>query len=161
MEENTKNPSKHLRGNSLAKVDVKGRLKIPSNFRQCIEKEWGRELFVTSLSAEGEYIRIYPLSVWLELEEKIGKVSSIRPQWQRLMNVVNFYGQVANIDNQGRVLLHPLLREKAIATAEVTVLGKRDHLDVWGIERFMKKLEKESLTDEDLTLLADLGVDSL
>jgi MraZ protein len=161
MEDKFDDASKLLRGNSIAKVDIKGRLKIPSSFRQCIEKRWGREVFVTSLSSAGEYIRIYPLPVWEKLEEKLGKISSIRPQWERLMNVVNFFGQVGMVDNQGRILLHPLLREKATATAEVTVLGKRDHLDVWNIDRFMKKLEKESLTDEDLNRLADLGLESL
>ena len=77
------------------------------------------------------------------------------------MNVVNFFGQVSTIDSQGRVLLHPLLREKAISSNEVTILGKRDHLDVWSMERFVEKLQKESLTDEDLTQLADLGVESI
>ncbi len=58
-----------LRGNHAAKIDDKGRLKIPNAFRALVEKQHGTELFVTSLT--GEYVRLYPMPVWLALEEKL------------------------------------------------------------------------------------------
>ena len=60
-----------LRGNAPARIDDKGRLKVPNAFRSLLESKYGRELFVTSLT--GEYVRIYPMPVWLEIEQKLGR----------------------------------------------------------------------------------------
>ena len=60
-----------LRGNYAAKIDDKGRLKIPNAFRALIEKTHGSELFVTSLT--GESVRLYPMPVWLALEERLAR----------------------------------------------------------------------------------------
>ena len=57
-----------LRGNAPAKIDDRGRLKVPSAFRAVIQQEHGRDLFVTSLT--GDSVRIYPMPVWLEIEER-------------------------------------------------------------------------------------------
>ena len=57
-----------FRGNAPARIDDKGRLKVPNAFRSLLETKYGRELFLTSLS--GEYVRIYPMPVWLEIEQK-------------------------------------------------------------------------------------------
>ena len=59
-----------LRGNAPAKIDDKGRLKVPNGFRALVQQMYGREVFVTSLS--GESVRIYPMPVWQEVEQKLG-----------------------------------------------------------------------------------------
>ena len=66
-----------LRGNHTAKIDDKGRLKIPNAFRSLLEGQHGSEVFVTSLT--GEYVRLYPMPVWLALEEKLARVPSTPP----------------------------------------------------------------------------------
>lgn len=145
-----------LRGNALAKVDEKGRLKLPSVFRAAIEPQFGSEFFVTSL--RGECVRIYPLQVWARIEEKLAQVSSLNPSVIRFKNAVNYYGQSAAMDGQGRILIHPLVREKAAAVGEVAVLGQQDYLEVWNRVAFEEKLQAEPLTDEDLAALAELGI---
>ena len=60
-----------LRGNYAARIDDKGRLKIPNAFRALVEDQHGTGVFVTSVT--GEYVRIYPMPVWLALEEKLGE----------------------------------------------------------------------------------------
>ena len=59
-----------FRGNAPARIDDKGRLKVPNAFRSLLEGKHGRELFLTSLT--GEYVRIYPMPVWLQVEQKLG-----------------------------------------------------------------------------------------
>src|SRR5258705_1467210 len=100
-----------LRGNHPARIDEKGRLKVPSGFRAFVEQQWGAELFVTSVS--GEYVRIYPMAVWLEIERKLVNVPSQNPSKLRFLDHVNFFGQVVTMDRQGRVVLPPMLRETA------------------------------------------------
>ena len=82
-----------LRGNALAKVDEKGRLKVPSVFRALIEPKYGSEYFVTSL--RGESVRVYPMEVWSRFEERLAKAPAFDPAVMRLRNAVNYYGQSA------------------------------------------------------------------
>lgn len=145
-----------LRGNFPARIDAKGRLKVPSAFRSRIEDEHGVELFVTSLT--GEYVRIYPMPVWLALESKLTLMPSAHPSRMRFLERVNFFGQPAEMDRQGRVLIHGHLRESASCIGEVAVLGKVNHLDVWNDERFRMKLKHDKFTEADALALAEYGV---
>ncbi len=145
-----------LRGNQAAKIDEKGRLKIPNAFRALMEERHGAELFVTSLT--GESVRIYPMPVWMALEEKLATVPSSNPARQRFLDRVNYYGKVAEFDNQGRVLVHPRLRDSAGMAGEVDVFGQYDHLEVWNHERFLAKLQRDPFTDDDARALSDFGI---
>jgi MraZ protein len=145
-----------LRGNYAAKIDDKGRLKIPNAFRGLVETKHGKELFVTSLT--GEYVRIYPMPVWLELEEKLARMPSTHPARLKFLDRVNYFGQTAEFDTQGRVLIHSRLRESAGVNSEVDVFGQVTYLDVWSHERFVAKLQREPYTDDDARALSEFGV---
>jgi MraZ protein len=145
-----------LRGNYAAKIDDKGRLKIPNAFRSLIEGQHGAEVFVTSLT--GEYVRIYPMPVWMTLEEKLGRMPSTHPARIKFFDRVNYYGQTAAIDTQGRVLVHGRLRDTAGMSGEVDVFGQYEYLDVWNHERFVSKLQREPYTDEDARALSEFGI---
>lgn len=145
-----------LRGNHTAKIDDKGRLKIPNAFRALIEGQHGADVFVTSLT--GESVRIYPMPVWMALEEKMARVPSTHPARLRFFDRVNYYGQAAAFDNQGRVIIHSRLRDSAGMAGEVDVLGQYDYLDVWNHERFVAKMQREPYTDDDARALAEFGI---
>lgn len=145
-----------LRGSALAKVDEKGRLKLPASFRIAIDSKYGNEFFVTSL--RGDSIRVYPMDVWLRVEERLARASAMSPSVMRFKNAVNYFGQSATIDGQGRLLVHPLLRERAEVRGEVVVLGQQDFLEVWNRATFESRLTADPLTDADLAALADLGI---
>jgi MraZ protein len=141
-----------LRGNHPARIDDKGRLKVPNGFRTLVESQYGPELFVTSLT--GEYVRLYPMAVWLEIERKLAAVPSTNPSKDR----VNFFGQVVTMDKQGRVLLPQLLRESAAMVGEVSVLGKQNYLDVWNQKRLSERFKKEPFTEDDGKALSEFGI---
>jgi len=145
-----------LRGSARAKVDEKGRLKLPSAFRAVIEPKYGNEFFVTSL--RGESVRIYPMEVWLRIEERLARASSLNPSVMRFKNFVNYYGQSAIMDPQGRILIHPLVREKAAARGEVTVLGQQEYLEIWNRPAFEERMNVEPLSDADLVALSEFGI---
>ena len=145
-----------LRGNSPAKIDEKGRLKVPSGFRTAIQKDHGSELFVTSLS--GQSVRIYPMPVWSEIETRLSKMPSTHPARQKFLDRVNFYGQMAEFDVQGRVLIQQRLRDSAQMTGEVDVLGQQNFLEVWNHERFVSRLLTDPFTDDDAKALSDFGI---
>jgi transcriptional regulator MraZ len=145
-----------LRGSALAKLDEKGRLKLPSTFRAVLEPKYGTEFFVTSL--RGDSVRIYPMDVWVRIEERLSRASSMNPAVMRFKNAVNYFGQTCPLDTQGRVLVHPLLRERADVRGEVVVLGQQDFLEVWNRVAFEERLNAEPLSDADLGVLSDLGI---
>ena len=145
-----------FRGNAPARIDDKGRLKVPNTFRALLESKYGRELFLTSLT--GEYVRVYPMPVWLEKEEKLGQMPSTHPSRLRFLDRVNFFGQVAELDSQGRVLIPARLRETATMSGDVDVLGLYNYLDVWNHDRFLTKLQREAYTDEDARALSEFGI---
>ncbi len=145
-----------LRGNYTAKIDDKGRLKIPNAFRALVEKQHGTELFVTSLT--GEYVRVYPMPVWIALEEKLARVPSTHPARLRYFDRINYFGQVAEIDAQGRLIIHARLRDSAGMAGEVDVFGQYDFLDIWNHERFVAKLQREPYTEDDARALSEFGI---
>jgi len=145
-----------FRGNAPARIDDKGRLKVPNSFRSLLEGRHGRELFLTSLS--GEYVRIYPMPVWLEIEQKLGDMPSTHPSRVRFLDRINYFGQVGELDAQGRVLIPVRLREAATMAGDVDVLGQFNCLDVWNHDRFLTKLQRELYTDEDARALSEFGI---
>ena len=145
-----------FRGNAPARIDDKGRLKVPTSFRSLLEGKYGRELFLTSLT--GEYVRIYPMPVWLEAEEKLGNMPSTHPARLRFLDRVNYFGQMAELDTQGRVIIPLRLRDAATMTGDVDVLGQYNYLDVWNHDRFLTKLQRDAYTDDDARALSEFGI---
>ena len=145
-----------FRGNAPASIDDKGRLKVPNTFRSLLEGKYGPALFLTSLS--GEFVRIYPMPVWLEIEERLATMPSSNPSRLRYLDRVNYFGQIGELDRQGRVIIPSRLRESATMTGEVDVLGQVNCLDVWNHERFLTKLQRDPYTDDDARALSEFGI---
>ena len=145
-----------FRGNAPARIDDKGRLKVPNAFRALLEQKYGRELFLTSLT--GEYVRLYPMPVWLEIEEKLGAIPTTHPSKLRFLDRANYFGQAGELDVQGRVLIPVRLRDAATMAGDVDVLGQIKWLDVWNHDRFLNKLQRESYTDDDARALSEFGI---
>jgi MraZ protein len=145
-----------LRGTHTARIDDKGRLKIPTAFRQLIQERYGPQLFVTSVT--GEHVTVYPMPIWVAQEEKLAKMPSTHPARVKYLQRVSYFGQTAEIDAQGRVVLHPRVRDAAGMMGEVDVFGQYDCLDIWNHERFAAKLQGDPYTTEDARALAEFGI---
>jgi len=147
---------KGLRGSAAARIDDKGRLKIPTTFRPLIQDAHGPDVFLTSLT--GESVRIYPMPVWLEVEQRLSQMPANHPARLKFLERVNYFGQAAELDGQGRVVIPPLLRDSASISGDVRVFGRLNYLEVWNEEHFTRRLQDNPLTDEDLLKLADHGI---
>ncbi len=144
-----------LRGNYPATVDPKGRLKIPAAYLEAL-REQGNQFFVTS--ENGDYVRIYPMKYWAGIEEKLEKLSSHNRTKQKFLARANYYGQVVELDAQGRILVQPVLREAAQMKGEVDVLGALNYLEVWNHARFLEKMNSSPITADDEKTLDELGI---
>jgi MraZ protein len=145
-----------LRGNAPAKIDEKGRLKIPNTFRAVIQETHGSDVFVTSL--DGESVLLYPMPVWEGIEHRLAQMPSTHPARKKYAARTSYYGQVAEIDTQGRVLIHARLRDSAQMAGEVDVLGQQNYLEVWNHDRLAARIVGDEFTDDDLKALADFGI---
>ncbi|MCL4847073.1 MAG: division/cell wall cluster transcriptional repressor MraZ [Acidobacteria bacterium] len=145
-----------LRGNYTAKIDDKGRLKVPSEFRALTEAHYGPKIFITSL--DGRSVRLYPLSVWEDIENRLATMASTDPTRVRLLRRVMHHGQMAEFDAQGRVLIPARLRATAEMTGEVDVIGMLSYLEVWNSGRLSANLEEDPLTEDDWQRLSNAGV---
>ena len=145
-----------LMGHAPAKVDDKGRLKIPAEFRKIIEQKFGLECFITS--EDGQKALIYPLAVWFDYQARLAKVPSASQPKKKLLERLNYFGSTGTIDAQGRVLIPTILRRDAAIADDVVVIGNNDHLIVWNEERIQRRLAENPLTDEDYKELELHGV---
>ena len=145
-----------LRGNYTARIDDKGRLKVPTQFRRFVEEKHGTEIYVTSVT--GENVRLYPLPEWVSIEQRLALLPSMDPARRKFLDRTNYYGQQATMDGQGRVLIHPLLRKSAGVIGEVAVLGYLTYLEVWELEKFQQRLLSDPYTEEDEAAIARLGI---
>ncbi|HKV07258.1 MAG TPA: division/cell wall cluster transcriptional repressor MraZ [Thermoanaerobaculia bacterium] len=145
-----------LRGSAPAKIDDKGRLKIPTDFRRLVEERYGQDLFVTSVV--GDSALVYPLPVWEEIEQKLAALPSTDRTKVRYLERVNYFGQQVTLDVQGRIVIPQLLRESAGMNGDVVVSGQVNHLVIWNHERFAKRLEDQPFTDEDFRALSLAGI---
>ena len=145
-----------LRGNYTARIDSKGRLKVPTPFRRLIEDQHGKEVYITSLV--GDCVRIYALPEWEAIEQRLALLPTMDPAKRRFLDRTNYYGQQATIDGQGRLLIHPLLRKSAEVIGDVVVLGYLSYLEVWELEKFQQRLLSDPYPEEDEAAIARLGI---
>jgi len=144
-----------LLGSYRVKFDKSGRIKIPQKFRIAIEEEYGKELFITSLTDEA--VQIYPLSVWEELTGIANEGAiHLKPTVRKFMLRVNRKGTKYEIDPKGRVLINQALREKAKLYDEVEIIGLFNHLEIWNADLLDQVLEQRPLTNEDFESISEL-----
>ena len=145
-----------FRGSSIAKIDSKGRFKMPSDFRRVLEESWGPDCFLTSV--QGDVGLFYPLPVWEGIEGRLLDLPANDRSRQRYLQRVSYFGQQSCLDAQGRLVIAPVLREAADLNGEVVVCGSADHLQIWNRDRFLSKLDAEPFTDDDFADLAEKGI---
>ena len=145
-----------FRGNHPARVDEKGRLKVPAEFKRVMEEKYAQKFYITSL--DGVVAQVYPFEEWERIEQKLASLSTFNPTKKKFLNRTNYYGQVVEMDRQGRLLVPQILRESAQLRGEVAVLGNLTYLEVRNLEAFRKEIDEQAFTDDDTKTLDELGI---
>ena len=145
-----------FRGNHPTRVDEKGRLKVPAEFKRVIDEKYAQKFYITS--QDGTIAQVYPFEEWERIEQKLAALSTFNPTKKKFLNRTNYYGQVVEMDGQGRLLVPQILRESAQIRGEVAVLGNLTYLEVRNLEAFRKEIDEQAFTDEDTKTLDELGI---
>jgi MraZ protein len=143
-----------FRGNHPTRIDEKGRLKVPADFKRRVDELYGPQFFITSM--DGTRAELYPMKEWERIEDALSKAHSNAAR--KFLDVTNYYGQVVEMDAQGRLLIPQLLREAAALAGDVAVLGLQTHLAVANDEKHRARLAENPLTDVDMDALGAAGV---
>ncbi len=144
-----------LWGSCPAKIDEKSRLKVPAKLRRDLPETQDSTYFVTSDS--GSCAQIYPIPVWERIARKFLEPPRMDPAKLKLQKFTSYYGTLAQMDPQGRILIPQVLRDDAQIAGDVVVVAKEDHLEVWNNEAIRRSMKENPLTDADRERLSELG----
>ena len=144
-----------LLGRYSAKIDEKSRLRLPAKFRRDLSETEENTYYVTS--DDGQCAQIYPIPVWERVAQKFQEPPRMDPAKLKLQRFTSYYGLLTQMDPQGRILIPQSLREDALISGDVVVIGKTDHLEVWNDEVFRKSLKENPLTPAERERLAEQG----
>lgn len=144
-----------FRGNNPTRIDEKGRLKMPADLKRQIEDMYGRKFYITSRT--GERAEIYPMREWEKIEDELATKPASAAK-TKFLDATGYYGQVVDMDDQGRLLIPQLLREKAKIAGDVGVLGRTTFLVVVNAEQHEAKLAENPVTDADVESLGIAGL---
>jgi MraZ protein len=144
-----------FRGNHPTRVDEKGRLKVPSDYKRLVDELYGPQFFITS--RDGKRAELFPMKEWEKIEDALAKAPSSAAK-KKFLDVTNYYGQVVEMDAQGRLLIPQLLREMATLAGDVAVLGLQTYLAVVNDAKHKALVVENPLTDADMDALGVVGL---
>jgi len=147
-----------FRGSSNHTIDSKGRIIIPTRFRDMIKTNGEEGVVITRMD---ECLKTYPYNAWAEIEKKILSLSVKSDAMRRFRRVFIGGAFECTCDKQGRVLIPPTLREYAKLEKEIVLVGVLDHFEIWSRDRWDTENSRldEDLKKEDVRLeIAELGL---
>ena len=121
-----------------------------------IDEKYAQKFYITSL--DGIVAQVYPFEEWERIEQKLAALSTFNATKKKFLNRTNYYGQVVEMDGQGRLLVPQILRESAQIRGEVAVLGNLTYLEVRNLEAFRREIDEQAFTEEDTKTLDELGI---
>ena len=146
-------------GNPKTKLDERGRLKMPAEFKAFIDRKYGKgfsAFYITSM--DGESAEIYPMPEWLERQKKVFAMPQSSEARKMLLKRYNLYGDRADMDPQGRMQIPEELRKKADLAGDVKVSGEGNLLRVTSLKSLKESVEGSEMTPEMLDSLSGYGL---
>jgi MraZ protein len=145
-----------FRGQYHHTIDEKGRIIFPSRFREIFAEKYDNRMVITKW---GGYLRVFPYDEWRILEEKVAHQSILRKEVRSFQRVFMSGAVDLSLDNHGRVLIPPPLREYADLEKDIVMAGMIKDIEIWSKKRFEEEMAKaESDVDKFNDYMADLGI---
>jgi MraZ protein len=149
-----------FRGANKLTLDAKGRMVMPTRYRERLQERCGGKLVITV--DKDQCLLIYPLPDWEEIERKLMRLPTLNPQARRLQRLMVGHATDLEIDGHGRVLLPPKLREFALLTRDAMLIGQGVRFELWDEARWNERRDEWLASEETTTdLPAELETLSL
>ncbi|MDE1924081.1 MAG: division/cell wall cluster transcriptional repressor MraZ [Gammaproteobacteria bacterium] len=118
-----------FRGANKLTLDAKGRMVMPTRYRERLQEICGGNLVVTV--DKDRCLLIYPLPDWEEIERKLMRLPTLNPQARRLQRLMVGHATEIDLDSHGRLLLPPKLREFGMLTRDAMLIGQGQRFELW------------------------------
>lgn len=143
-----------FRGVNAINIDAKGRIVMPTRYRECLQNEHNNQIVMT-IDTEESCLLLYPLSAWEVIESKLAQLPSFNSKARRIQRLLIGHATEADLDSNGRVLLPPLLREYAKLEKFAVLIGQGKKFELWDEKHWQESREKW-LAEEAMLDGADL-----
>lgn len=136
-----------FRGANKVTLDAKGRLAMPTRYRERIlERSNGR--LVATVDRADRCLLIYPLPEWEDIERKLMRLPTLNPMARRLQRLMVGHATDLELDSHGRVLVPPKLREYASLARQAMLIGQGNRFELWDESHWNERREEWLKVDE-------------
>lgn len=145
--------SRMFRGVTILNLDAKGRMAVPSKYRDRLQEQGNGQLVVT-LDMSDPCLLIYPVSEWEDIERKLVRLPSLNKQAMRIKRLLLGHASEIELDSHGRILLPPALRELVKLDKRIILLGQGNKFEVWDEQTWNERRDQwleQTGTDEGLS----------
>jgi MraZ protein len=123
-----------FRGRFYHTIDPKGRVSIPSKFRDALEEEYGEKRLV--VVPNDHCLEVHPFKEWERIEDKVKALPQMDPDIQKFNRLYISRAQDVAVDGQGRIQVPSDFREPAGLRKDVVLVGGVGKFEIWNKERF-------------------------
>lgn len=131
-----------FRGATLVNLDSKGRLAVPTRYREMLN-ESSQGQMVCTIDLHQPCLLLYPLPEWEVIERKLSRLSSMNPTERRVQRLLLGHASECQMDNAGRLLIAGTLRQHARLTKEVMLVGQFNKFELWDEQTWYQKVKED------------------
>jgi len=137
-------------GPSYLNLDAKGRISIPTKYRDRIKSDHLGEMVLTA-DHGGECLALYPYTKWLKTQEAILELPNMNKGVKNIIRTVFGNATEVKMDGQGRILVSEPLRDFAQFDKKLVLVGQVDKFELWSEERwFGGNVERVSIAENSI-----------
>ncbi|WP_092992319.1 division/cell wall cluster transcriptional repressor MraZ [Thiohalomonas denitrificans] len=142
-----------FRGVAELNLDTKGRMAIPSRYRERLSERCEGQL-VATIDTDERCLLLYPLPEWEAIERKLDALPTFNPQARRVQRLLMGHASDVDMDGNGRLLLPPPLRQYAGLEKRIVLIGQGKKFEIWDEQLWQQKrdewLAEETVADGEL-----------
>lgn len=131
-----------FRGATLVNLDSKGRLAVPTRYRELLVAESQGQM-VCTIDLHQPCLLLYTLPEWEIIEKKLARLSSMNPNERRVQRLLLGHASECQMDNAGRLLLANTLRQHASLTKEVMLVGQFNKFELWDEQTWYQQVRDD------------------
>ena len=136
-----------FRGANAINLDVKGRVAIPTKYRQLLLDDCQGQL-VCTIHTQQSCLLLYPLTEWEEIELRLSKLSNMNPHERRIQRLLLGYATEGEMDKNGRFLLSGPLRQHAELDKEIMLVGQLNKFEIWDAQQWQQQIQDDIETEK-------------
>lgn len=131
-----------FRGATQVNLDAKGRIAIPTRYREVLIGESQGQM-VCTIDLHHPCLLLYTLSEWEVIERKLSRLSTMNPAERRVQRLLLGHASECQMDSAGRLLLASTLRQHAGLQKEIMLVGQFNKFELWDEQTWYQQIRDD------------------